>query len=219
MAFELPSTPENKKTGFTYKGKGIVLSKTQGRPLTDHYKLGWYPDTKRIEVCTLYAVLGSVKKVSDLTDVSVDAIRKWRTEEWFKEMLEEIREENDEAIDAKFTSLVGKSLDQLDDRIDNGDHVVLRDGSVVRKPVGARDLALVTAINIDKRQLLRGKPTSRTESVTTEGRLANLAVQFAALAAKTAVKVPITNVESTEIETERLGDNPSDPERDSVGQV
>jgi hypothetical protein len=45
------------------------------------------------------------------------------------------------------------------DRLDNGDAYVVG-GEVKRKPVSARDLALVAAITFDKRQLARnGSPT------------------------------------------------------------
>lgn len=199
MSFDHKDVSEDKRTGFTYKGREITLSKTRGASLvkTDHHKVGYYSDNKRIEVTTLYAALGHCGKVAELAKIPESTVRAWRKTAWFKELLDEIHEENDEKIDAKFTNLVEKSLDQLGDRIENGDYVLDKFGELHRKPVGARDLALVTAINIDKRQLLRGKPTSRSESVTTEGRLANLAEQFVKLAKnQKPVVLEVTNIET-----------------------
>ena len=187
MAFAGIDTAPSKHTGFTFKGKEIVLSKTRGRPLHPHWKKGFHTDKERIEVATLYAALGSVKAVGELTRVSDTTIRGWVQQDWFKALLDEIRAENDHAIDSKFTEIVGKTLDQLSDRVENGDHVLTKSGEVVRVPVKARDLSIVAAINIDKRQLLRGKPTQRTEQVanaSVEQRLKVLADNFKQLSGR-----------------------------------
>jgi len=168
MAFAGKDTAPSKHTGFTYKGREIILSKTRGRPLHPHWKKGYYTDKERIEVATLYAALGSVKHVAELTRVSDTTIRGWVRQPWFQELLDEIRAENDQKIDVKFNEIIGDALEQLSDRVKNGDHVLTRTGEMVRKPVAARDLSIVAAINIDKRQLLRGKPTQRTEQVASQ---------------------------------------------------
>lgn len=185
-----PDTP-GKHTGFTFRGKEIVLSKTKGRPFTGLVKKGMekglYTDEKRIEAVTLYAALGNPDTVSELCSVPAHTIRVWRKEQWFQDLLREIWAENNEKIDAKFTAIVEKSLEAIQDRLENGDVRVLKDGKIVRVPISAKDLSLVSAINVDKRQLLRGLPTSRSESIATVGaksmdRLERLAETFENLA-------------------------------------
>lgn len=181
MAFAGKDCSPDKKTGFHFRGKEIILSKTRGRPMHPHWKKGYYTDKERIEAVALYAATGSYPRVAELTGISAPTLRGWGKEEWFHTLLEEIRAENDQAIDAKFNDIIGKALDQLGDRVENGDFVLTKDGELLRKPVAARDLSIVTAINIDKRQLLRGKPTSRTEAVanqSVEQRLLTLANEF-----------------------------------------
>ena len=51
------------------------------------------------------------------------------------------------------------------DRVRNGDVVVTKDGAKVRKPLSGKDLVHVHAIVHDKRAMIRGEPTSRTEKV------------------------------------------------------
>lgn len=192
MAFEdnAPDVRPEKKTGFTFRGRQIVLSKSRGAPFTGLVKKGMergiYPEEKRIEAVTIYAATGHFGKTAELTKVPEHLIRQWRKQDWFKELLNEVRAENNEKLDAKFTEIVEKSLEQLVDRVENGDYHVLRDGSTVRKPIAAKDLSLVAAINVDKRQLLRGEPTSRSESVDKVvgpvERLENLAKTFEDLA-------------------------------------
>ena len=190
---------DNKKTGFTYKGAEIVLSKTRGRPFNEGKGMFGVSDNKRIEVVTAYAVLGNVSKVSELSGISAPTIRQWRKEVWFKQLLDEIRDENDEKIDVKFNEIVEQSLDLITDRLQGGDYVVLKSGELIRKPVGVRDLALVAAITIDKRQLLRGKPTSRSETVTNQQQLERLAEQFTSLATKGKKPLEIQDVPYTEV--------------------
>ena len=173
----------DKITGYTFKGEPIVLQKTRGRPkkggIARAMAAGIFPEAKYVEAATLYAATGDAQKVSDLTNIPVKILKSWVRQAKFREILEQIREENDEKIDAKFTELVEGALDGLKDRIANGDyHYDTKKGILVRKPVSAKDLAVTTAINIDKRQLLRGKPTSRTETTGSGKRLEQLAEQF-----------------------------------------
>ena len=181
-----------KHTGFTFEGKEIVLSKTMGAPHNGiATKPGWYPDEKRIEVATLFAVTGSKTRVEALTGVPRATVARWIREDWFKDLLEAIRAENDQLLDAKMTEIVVKALDQVEDRVENGDTVILKDGTPVRRPMTGKDLSIVQAIQIDKRQLLRGKPTSRTEQIsnqTVEKKLLDLAENFRKLANRTPEK-------------------------------
>lgn len=139
----------------------------------------------------MYAVTGNKTLVESLTGVSREVIGRWAREEWFQQLLDAVRAENDHAIDVKQTQIVSKALDQIEDRVENGDFHVLKDGQVIRKPMGGKDLSLVTAINIDKRQLLRGKPTSRTETTnvkSVEDKLEELATNFRRIANRQPVK-------------------------------
>ena len=64
------------------------------------------------------------------------------------------------------------------DRLENGDYHVLKDGTLIRKPINYRDLSVGAAIAYDKRCLGRGDPTSRTERVTIEIQLQRLDTYF-----------------------------------------
>jgi transposase-like protein len=193
MAFEqnAPDADPSKITEVTYKGQRIILCKSRGNTFSPKEKLamerGIYPEKKKVEAVTLYCATGNFKLTAELSGVTEHTLREWRKKDWFQALLREIREENNEKIDAKFSELVEGALEQLQDRIKNGDYTVLRDGTIMRKPVSAKDLSIVAAINIDKRQLLRGLPTSRTENVgqiedKTVGRLEKLAETFENLA-------------------------------------
>lgn len=187
MGFVGKDVLEDKKTGYTFKGLPLLLIKTRGRPPSGKMsvgKTGWWSEKKRIEATTLFAAMGNFTKVAELSGVPSHTLRQWAKEDWFLRLLEEIRAENDQALDAKFSNIVHTALDQVQERLENGDTVLLRDGTQVRKPILAKELAQISSSVIDKRQLLRGKPTSRAEKITESDRLNKLESMFLKLAEK-----------------------------------
>lgn len=226
----------DKRTGFTYKGEEIVLAKIRGRPkgglVAKGIQKGMFPDEKKVEAASIYAVTGSVHKASELTGVPLHTIKSWRQTDEFKALLNEVWTENNEKIDARFTAIIEKSLEAIIDRLDNGDHRLTAKGTVVRVPIGAKELSLVQAINVDKRQLLRGLPTSRTDAADqgtgkAVDRLERLAETFENLA-RLGRKPEVIDVSDAEIinyaESKRLGDGGggiivSTPEGHQEGQI
>jgi hypothetical protein len=196
-----------KHTGFTFRGKEIVLQGAPGRPHTGLVRKGMekgiFPDRKKLEVVGLYAALGKVKEVSELSKVPISQIYKWRKEPWFQDALKEIRIENNEKIDAKFTEIIEEALEQVTDRVRNGDYTQNAKGEVIRRPISAKDLSLVVAINVDKRELLRGEATSRVVTLgtgveKTVDRLEKLAETFSNLAKYGRKKVETIDAEIIE---------------------
>lgn len=149
---------------------------------------GIFPEVKKVEAATTFAVTGSVVEVSRLTGIPEHTLRSWRKQEWFQQILKEVWAENNELLNKKLTDSIQKAQDLLNDRLDNGDFKVLKDGEIVRVPISGKDLSLITAINFDKRQILRGEPTTRSESVSagekTLSKLEQLADTFKQLASK-----------------------------------
>lgn len=198
MALKGIDVSEDKKSGFKFQGKEIILSKTRGRPVTGLVKKGIergiYPKGKQLEAALLYAATGNYELASEKSSVPIKFIRKWSLEPWFKDILLEFRHENLTKLDAAFTEVIDKAMVEIKDRLENGDSVVTKSGAIVKKPVGIRDLALVQAINIDKRQLIRGEPTSRSESKSVDATkvLEDLAEKFTAIVNK---KRPVELIE------------------------
>jgi hypothetical protein len=130
-------------------------------------------------VCCAFAVCGNSRQVAEITKVPEGTIRAWKQTEWWSDIISRIHSEEDEELDTKLTKLVNKAVDHVNDRLDSGDWIYdTKRGELLRKPVSSRDLAIVAAITVDKRQLLRGQPTSRVEKVSHDERLSKLALQF-----------------------------------------
>jgi hypothetical protein len=79
-------------------------------------------------------------------------------------MVVELRAEKGAELDGVFTRIIHEATEHLLDRLKHGDPYVVG-GEVRRKPVSARDLALVAAITYDKRALSRNSspPPGRDE--------------------------------------------------------
>jgi glutaminase len=75
------------------------------------------------------------------------------------------------------------------DRIENGEFIYdQKTGQVIRTPAKLRDLNTAFNTLLDKRQLLRNKPTKIVEQQQTATQLQNLAEQFAKFVKNTAPK-------------------------------
>jgi hypothetical protein len=142
-------------------------------------KRGYYSDKEKMNAVCVFAVSGNSRRTAELTKIPEATIRAWKMTEWWHEIANRILVEQDEELDTKLTALVDKAVGQVNDRLDNGNWIYnTKLDKFVRKPVDAKELAIVTAISIDKRQLLRGQPTSRVEKVSQDERLLKLAEQF-----------------------------------------
>ena len=134
-----------------------------------------YTDEDRRNVVVHYAVLGNFKKVSEYTGIPDNTIGHWKNHsDWWEPLLEQVRAEKKDELDATLSRTIESATQRLEQRIDLGDAFITKDGDIAFKPVSARDLATVTGIIFDKRQLLRSAPTS-IKAESTDARLNSLA--------------------------------------------
>ena len=219
MAFRHKNTTLSKCTGYFYEGKEIVLTKHVGasRKQLRHSK-HWWPDDKKIEAATLYAVIRNFKQVSDLTGVSVRTLEQWTLETWWTEAISKVIKLKNEELDGKITQALDKGLDIILDRFTNGEIFIDRKTKdQYRVPMSTKNTALATDILFDKRQLLRGEATTRTETITQEQRLLALKDQFEKLAASKGINTKSEPIEGELINAE-FRDNGSEGVEAGRGQ-
>lgn len=133
-----------------------------------------------MEAVTSYLALGKLPLVSALVDVPVTTLRQWKLQPWWKELIEEIHREDEFDLDAKLSKIIDKTLDAVVERVEHGEFLLdSKTGQIKRVPVKLRDVHRVSVDLIDKRNLIRGKPTSRVEKTETVDTLQKLAAQFA----------------------------------------
>lgn len=166
-------------------------------------KRNYYSEQEKMDAACKFAVTGNCRRVSELTGIGEATIRGWKSQEWWLDIQSAIVREQDETLDVKLTNLVDKAVDSVNDRLEHGDYIYdTKRGSLVRKPVNAKDLAIVTAITIDKRQLIRGLPTSRVEKVSTDARLEKLAIEFRKFSLSKTIQGELVNGNNEETQGE-----------------
>ncbi|MBT9145780.1 MAG: hypothetical protein DDT42_01657 [candidate division WS2 bacterium] len=190
-----------------------ILKKKEGKPTTIEArrrnsepvrgrkagKRDHYTEKEKMNAVCVFAVAGNSRRTAEITKIPEATIRAWKQTEWWNELATRIIVEQDEELDTKLTALVDKAVGQVNDRLEKGNYVYNpRLDKLIRKPVDAKELAIVTAISIDKRELLRGKPTSRVEKISQEQRLVGLAAQFKSFVTAKEVKQVEEEIEEEE---------------------
>ena len=177
-----------------------------------------YTPQQRLHAAATWVVTGNMVKVAKLTGIPYDSIRYWKNKSsWWKELVRQVRKAKQEELDGALTGIIMSGVDQLQDRITHGNIEVresqdddgVQSTREVRVPLRASELATAAlGIPYDKRALLRGDPTARTEKSTSEetnALLAQLADNFKKFAAQIKPQyLPPTTVEGEFTEVSNL---------------
>ena len=145
-----------------------------------------YTDEQRIAVLADYMVTGNITKTAEMHNMPRRTIGNWINSNWGVEILAEIRHEKGEELDANLTKLIDAAYEQAQDRIENGDYRVTKDGKLFRVPMGGYQLVISGSTAYDKRQLHRNQPTAIAGKATS---IADLAQEFNKLASLKVVSV------------------------------
>ena len=199
MSEDLEQKPEEVSSGYFLDGEEISTTPRRGRPLkADHHNPSWFPQQTKIDACTMYCVYGDVDEVSKLTKVPVKYIRQWKEEPWWSEIQKKVFVEQNEKLGSRISSVLDKSLGEIEERLVNGDYLWdVRKSKLVRKPIDTKVLSNLFNNLVNRRQLIRGEPTSITNKVGVDDRLKFLAEQFEKFAsAKEVEQLPTQEIEN-----------------------
>ena len=151
------------------------------------YRTGKYKKTETILKCLAMIASGTKKQVAcRTTGLPYQTYVKWIHKPWYQQVMELIKLEFDNHLDASLTGTTHKAIDKINERMDNGDVVLDKEGNQIRKPMSGRDLGVTFATLFDRRQLLRNKPTSVSETKTTKEHLDGIAKRFHEMAVQDA---------------------------------
>lgn len=167
-------------------GHYVYVRNKKTKPSTTGVNDGIWPEKKRIEAITTYLATGNMSLTSKIINVPRDTLNKWKASPWWQEHLENLKDEDTIQLDKKLAKVVDKSLEAVNDRIENGDYQYdSKTGKLIRVPARLRDLHLVSKDMIDRRTIIQKLNTQKQEvrtHVSTEDRLLKLAETFAQLA-------------------------------------
>ena len=107
--------------------------------------LGNFTWEKKIDVATKYMALGNMRLVGEICNVPYQTLFSWKKQDWWAELIEEIRKTRRAETNTKLSKIVDKSLSVIEDRLDHGDFIMnLKTGELERKPVSMKDANTVT---------------------------------------------------------------------------
>jgi len=145
--------------------------------------LAKYTAEEKLAAVLAYVMTGSVRGVVRLTGFKQQVISDWKNNSsWWPDAYAKVKKQKQEEIDGSLTSIVHPSAGAIMDRILNGDEVIDKNGDLVRRAMSGKDVAWIFGITFDKRQLLRGDPTSRTEKVDQGAMIEELKDSFSKMA-------------------------------------
>ena len=143
-----------------------------------------YSPEQKLTAMMTFVTTGSMPAAARAAGVPKWVPYNWRDgSNWWSEQVALIRKEKQEEVDGLMTQIIHRNLDTLGEMSSSGmEKRVDKDGKIVDKPISFRDLTVNTAVLYDKRALLRGEPTSRSDSGTTERTLERLREYFEEIA-------------------------------------
>jgi transposase-like protein len=146
-----------------------------------------WSDSQKMEAIQSYLLLGNLALTSRILGIPEITLRVWKTTQWWKDTVAEIKSQEKVELSAKMKKLVGASLAVVEDRLINGDFQFdQKTGEVIRKPVNMKDAHKV-AMDMQERQDMLDKALSGEEDKgddNVQNRLLKLAEQFAEMATK-----------------------------------
>lgn len=144
---------------------------------------GWWPESKKIEAVTAALSTGSLPIAASIVKVPLETIRHWKKQPWWKELEQQIHDEDNQELDSKYTKIIRKTLDVVEDRIDNGNFQFdPKTGRVIRIPVNLRDTHRVMSDLVNQRRVIRKEPVEQVHQETVNDKLVKLAETFAQMA-------------------------------------
>jgi len=125
-----------------------------------------YTKDQKIEAVSLFCKGHTINEISRMLDIPTTTMINWRERSsWWNDIALKNKKDKQVELDNRLTSTIHKALDELADRLDNGDQKPDRQGNLQYVPLSGRDLAIILSSLYEKRALIRGEATSiKTES-------------------------------------------------------
>lgn len=153
---------------------------------------GQHTNALKQKAIKMYMKNGNLSLTARTLGISLNTMQHWRYRTaWWPELQKRFQEEQDRKIASKMESLVNRAIDQVEDRIINGDSILdSKTGDVITVPLKAKDLVNTVKVLSDRTDVLIGRATK--DSAAKEAiadKLAKLAKEFASFNKTAAEKV------------------------------
>lgn len=137
-----------------------------------------YSDEIKLNAVEFYALTGDIRQTAAAVSVPPGTIRAWKRRDWWIDKLREIKAEQNREISAKYDILTRKAQEIVADRLENGEVVVTNKGTLVTKPISARDAVTILGIVADKKNQMDANALAEGGEATIQQQLATIAEEF-----------------------------------------
>ena len=150
-------------------------------------------DQQKIEAVNTYVVLGgNAQQTAIALQIPQETLRRWTKTTWWKELYDEIKQEDNIVLSHKLQKIVARSLALVEDRLEKGDFFYdQKTGKVVRKEVSLRDAHEVMKSSFQMRESIEKPQAAEVEEGSINDKLAALAKQFEQFAVAQKEKPPV----------------------------
>lgn len=140
-----------------------------------------YDWEKRIEIVKVYLMTGSRQKTCEVCNIHIGTLDKYRGEDWWPEVVAEIKKQRDSRINTKLSTIVERALEVVEDRLEHGDLVLNnKTGELIRKPVPLREASKAANELLARQQQIEKQDSESTvQKETVQATLGMLAAEFA----------------------------------------
>jgi len=166
-------------------------------------------DKQKMEAVSTYVVLGgNILQTSTALQIPHATIRMWTKTQWWKEMYDEIKQQDNIELSHKLQNIVARSLALVEDRLEKGDFFYdQKTGKVVRKEVSLRDAHEVMKSSFQMRESIEKPVVTAIEESSVNDKLAALAKQFEQFAVAQKTKAPVNVTDVVFLSSENIEDS------------
>ena len=133
---------------------------------------------QKYQCAALFVACGNLAEVERQTNIPYQTLQSWKKQQWWVDIVEEIKAQRYDNLDARLASIVNKATELVHDRLENGDVKVLRDGTEVRVGVDAKTASTILQNSFNQMQVVNNRPTSISGSLSVDEKLSKLQEQF-----------------------------------------
>ena len=164
-----------------------------------HKKARW-TEQQKLQAVATYVMLGNLTETALATEIPRYTLREWKVKDWWRDLVNQIREEDIQQLDSNLQRVIQKALKATEDRLDAGEYQYdPKTGKVIRIPIKANIALKITTELLTKQEHMRDKPERMEVEKTIDAGLAKLADEFVKFSSARTINSK-ASVESTAIE-------------------
>lgn len=161
-----------------------------------------YADSQKTEALKLWLICGNLATVSATLDIGYKTLQSWRYSQWWEDLANELKKEGRIKLNHRLKTIASKALDEIEDRLENGDIVILPTGELSRRKVSAQIAHRIASDFVEKSIDIEDNEKREIAQEKVVDRLQALAEAFTRFSKKDAVEADYRELYAIPIERE-----------------